>query len=394
MDIQNLAGQYGVQGAGAEGVQEAAPVMQGSVPPQLLEMLNKYTSGASTYGSELQAARGKANAETEAFQKMLKEAAGGGPLDKAEMYFRLASAFGAPTKTGKFSETLGNVGTTMGEYTKGQSALKTQLGIEGQKLKMQGAKEDLTTLRTLAGEEMKDKRAISAELLKDYIKSGQPQSTAGKQAVDEGLKPGTPEYQKRVTQLGEMNSEAKLAQINSTLANMSLAQANLALNQHKFSNQKAQQAKLTPTELKLKTETEDLLAASDAGLKALSSAYKLNPTTFDASLPDMAQRKLLEASGNKNPKLENTRVMENLLAEKALAGLKGAFGGNPTEGERKIMLDVQGIGAKSIEERGRIMKTAYAAMKTARERQNKRLNEINQGLYRETTPAPAGEGIE
>ena len=388
MAIQDLASQYEV---GADGAQ---PAQQGSVPPQLLDMLSKYTSGESTYGPELQAARGRANAETEAFQRMLQSSIEGEPADKAEMYFRLAAAFGAPTKTGTFAETLGNTGAAMGDYLKGQNAMKKQLTIEGQKLKMQGAKEDLATLRTLAGEEMKDKRAISAELLKDYIKSGQPQSSAGKQAQDEGLKPGTPEFQKRVAQISDMNVEKQMASINATLANMSVAQANLALNQNKFENQKAQQAKLTPTELKLKTETEDLLAASDAGMKALSQAYKLNPTTFDSSLPDLAQRKLLEASGRKDTKLENTRVMENLLSEKALSGLRAAFGGNPTEGERKIMLDVQGIGAKSVEERGRIMKSAYAAMKIARERQNKRLNEINQGLYRETNPAPAGEGIE
>ena len=168
---------------------------------------------------------------------------------------------------------------------------------------MQSAKEDLATLRTLAGEEMKDKRAISAELLKDYIKSGQPQSTAGKQAQDEGLKPGTPEFQKRVAQISDMNVEKQMATINATLANMSNQQANLLLQQQKFDEQKRQDDKLTPTELKLKTETEDLLAASDAGMKALSQAYKLNPNPFDASLPDLAQRKLLEASGRKDQKL-------------------------------------------------------------------------------------------
>lgn len=391
MAIQDLAGQYDVSAGGA---QPTEPAQLGSVPPQLLDMLNKYSSGASVYGPELQAARGKANAETEAFQRMLQNTLDGDSTDKAEMYFRLAAAFGAPTKTGTFSETLGNVGGTMGEYLKSQNALKKQLTIEGQKLKMQSAKEDLATLRTLAGEEMKDKRAISAELLKDYIKSGQPQSSAGKQAQDEGLKPGTPEFQKRVAQIADMNVERQMSQINATLANMSVAQANLALNQERFKNIQAQQAKLTPAEVKLKTETEDLIAASDAGMKALSQAYKLNPNTFDNSLPDLAQRKLLETSGRKDQKLENTRIMENLLAEKALSGLKAAFGGNPTEGERKIMLDVQGIGAKSVEERGKIMKSAYAAMKEARARQNKRLNEINQGLYRETAPAPAGEGIE
>jgi hypothetical protein len=369
----------------------AAP--QGSVPPQLLDMLSKYTSGESAYGDELKAARGKANAETEAFQKMLQGAIEGGPLDKAEMYFRLASAFGAPTKTGKFSETLGNVGTTMGEYAKGQGALKKQLQIEGQKIKMQGAKEDLATLRTLAGEEMKDKRAISAELLKDYIKSGQPQSTAGKQAQDEGLKPGTPEFQKRVGQIADMNVEKQMSQINATLAGMSVAQSNLLLNQQKFDEAKKNAAKLSPVEVKLKTDTEDMLAQTEQAMSNLKKAYKLNPNTFDASLPDIAQRKVLEAAGSKDPKVINTRELENTLEKAALSSLKSTFPGAISNDERKALQDVQGLGAKSIEERGRIMKSGYAALKAVSERSRKRLNEINQGLYRDTTPT-AAEGIE
>jgi hypothetical protein len=155
MEIQDLASQYGIGGvdellakyysnpavqvagpvdsipaaAGsavapvqAQGI-EAAPAQQGSVPPQLLDMLSKYTSGESTYGAELKSARGRANAETEAFQKMLQSSIEGSPTDKAEMYFRLAAAFGAPTKTGNFAETLGNVGATMCEYTKGLSLI-------------------------------------------------------------------------------------------------------------------------------------------------------------------------------------------------------------------------------------------------------------------------------
>jgi len=372
-----------------DGVQEVAPAQQGSVPPQLLDMLSKYTSGESAYGAELKTARGKANAETEAFQKMIQSSIDGSPADKAEMYFRLAAAFGAPTKTGGFAETLGKVGETMGEYTKGQSATKKQLQLEGQKLKMQGAKEELTTLRTLAGEEMKDKRAISAELLKDYIKSGQPQSTAGKQAQDEGLKPGSPEFQKRVAQIADMNVEKQMATINSTLANMSVAQANLALQQQKFDESKKQAAKLSPVEVKLKTETEDMLAQTEQAMSNLKKAYKLNPNTFDASLPDIAQRKVLEAAGSKDPKVINTRELENTLEKAALSSLKSTFPGAISNDERKALQDVQGLGAKSIEERGRIMKSGYAALKAVSERSRKRLNEINQGLYRDTSPSSA-----
>jgi hypothetical protein len=231
---------------------------------------------------------------------------------------------------------------------------------------------------------MKDQRAIATELIKDYVKSGQPQSSAGKQALDEGLRPGTPEYQKRVSQIAELNVERQMGLINSQLANMGLQQANAALQQQKFGFQQEQAAKLTAPEMKLKTETEDLLGQVSQGYKDLKRAMELNPNTFDTSLVDTAQRKALEAVGSKDPKVVNTRELENMLEKAALSQLKATFGGAITDGERAALLATQGMMSKSVEERARIMQNAAAALKSSYARNKKRLNEINQGAYRAT----------
>lgn len=360
----------------------------------LAAMLAKYQPDQTSYGADLMEARERARKESSAFEDMLQKAIsnqGDSAPSKAEMYFRLASAFGAPTKTGSFGESLGKVGEAMGQYQKDtreaarqQRNQALQLGLQAQQGKLASAKEDVTALRGLAGGEMKDKREITKELIKDYIKSGEPQSSAGKQAVDEGLQPGTPAFQTRVAKIAEMNIEKQTAQIAAALAGVAASQANVELAGERLKNQQHQQSRLTPGELKLKTDAEDKLASVDASLGALNQAYKLNPHTFDSSLIDTAQRKMLEAAGSKDEKLRATRTMENLLTEKALNGLKLTFGGNPTEGERKILLDVQGIGAKSIEERADIMRNANRALKVARARQQKRLSEINAGSYRDT----------
>jgi len=367
----------------------------------LLKLLDKYQpSSSSAYGTELAQARLAATKESESFNKMLQDAIAArtdNAPSKAEMYFRLAAAFGAPTKTGHFAESLGNVGKTLGEYSKesrdaqmADQALRLQLGIKGQEAKMTAARQNVTDLRTLAGEEMKDKRTIATELIKDYVASGKPQSTAGKQAQDEGLVPGTPSYQKRVSEIADLNVERQIALINASLSGISAAQANLALAQNKFDFTKQQSTKLSPGELKLKTDTEDVLNQSDQALGDLKQAYALNPNTFDNSIADLAQRKLLEAAGSQDPKLLNTRTQENLLAKTAVNKLRVAFGGNPTEGERKILLDLEGIGAKSKEERKAIMQNAFTALQRTRQNHAKRLNEINQGLYRDTAPAVGG----
>jgi len=359
-------------------------------------LLAAYGPKDSSYAADLRAARTSAKAESDAFANMLKTAMSS-PEDaqssKAEMYFRLAAAFGAPTKTGQFSENLGMVGKELGEYAKGKRASareKLALGLEAQKLKMASSKEDLNTLRALSAEEMKDKRTIATELIKDYIKSGEPQSAAGKQALDEGLKPGTEAYQKRVGEIGNMKVEAQMAQITASLANMNTAAANLALAQNKFENQKAQQAKLTGPELKLKVDAEDTLAQTDSALGILKQAYALNPNTFDTSISDMAQRKALEVTNSKHPKVVATREQENLLEKAALAQLKSTFPGAISNDERKALQDVQGLGAKSIEERGKIMKNAYKALQSVRARHAKRLVDINQGVYRDTTSSIDG----
>lgn len=379
--------------AGAQAPAAGAPA---GMPAGLEQMLARYQGGSegSMYGTELKAARTAASAESEKFAKMIEGAmAQGGEStpSKAEMYFRLAAAFGAPTRTGSFGESLGAAGKAMGEYSKetreaekASRNSKLQLALKGQELRMSGAKEDLNTLRTLAGEEMKDKRAVATKLLEQYIKSGEPESAAGKQAKDEGLRPGTPEYQTRVKKIAESNVEAQMSKVNATLANMSVAQANLALAQQKFGFQEQQASKLTGPELKLKTDTEDMIAQTDQALVNLKKAYSLNPNTFDASLVDVAQRKVLEAAGSKDPKVQNTREMENMLEKAALSSLKSTFPGAISNDERKALQDVQGLGAKSKEERAKIMKNGYAALKSISERSHKRLLEINSGVYRNT----------
>jgi hypothetical protein len=145
--------------------------------------------------------------------------------------------------------------------------------------------------------------------------------------------------------------------------------------------------------VKLKSEAENALAGLDSSIAALQKAYKLNPNTFDASLMDKAQRKLLEETGSKDPKVQNTREMENLLSSGAVEKLKASFGGNPTEGERAILLSLEGLESKSKEERAKIMKNTYIKLKAVRAARQKRLSEISSGLYRNTGEAETG-GLE
>ena len=363
---------------------------------QLMSMLSRYFPQGDEYGAELKTARETNTRESEAFQKMLQDAIKqpreSGP-DKAEMYFRLAAAFGAPTKTGHFAESLGKVGeATAGiqkerrESASADRARKLQLGLEAQKLRMAGAKEDLATVRQLAAEGMKDKRTIASELIKEYVKSGQPQSSAGKQAMDEGLKPNTPEFQERVAKIAELNVERQMGQINATLANMGVAQANAALQGQKFEFQQQQATKLTAPEMKLKTETEDSLSSTEGAMRDLMRAFNLNKNSMGGSLVDKASRAALEAAGSDDPILKNTQELENILKGSMISTAGEKMKGVLSDSDIKLLAEVSGVTAKNQKVRASIISNAYDALQRGRSKQQKRLNEINKGLYRETSP--------
>ena len=366
------------------GLQETTPISPAAT--DLMALMDTYMAKKSPYAEELRAASQKNEQESKAFADMLTNAVKNTaqPPDKSELYFRLAAAFGSPTKTGKFTENLGLASKEMADYSKDQRAAKKaeaqmglEMGLEAQKLKVAGARDELNTLRTLASEENKDQRA----LLQEYIKSGRPQSEAGKLAIDSGLKAGTPEYNKFVSDYVQRKLESGDA-YKEIMAG--IAQGNLELRKAVEARQAENATKLTPAEVKLKAEAETNIGGIDDALMTLQRAYNLNPYTFDGTLAAGAQQLLLEQTNPNDKRVLATREQTNLLSAGGIAKLRASFGGNPTEGERAALLDLEGIDAKSKEERARIMQNTYRLLKQRRTREQKRLNEISAGLYRET----------
>lgn len=367
----------------------------GARSPDLQMLMQRYLSAENPYAGELKVARETAAKETQAFQdtiQRLMEQKTEGP-SKAELFFQLASAFGAPTRTGNFMESVGKASEVGANYSKAQreaaaadQARRQQLGITLQQGRMQAAKEDVATLRGLAAEEIRDRRAMGTQLFREFLASGKPQSEAGKAAADAGFKPGTPEYSQFVQKYIDKKMESG-DWYKAIMA--SVAQQGVELRRSEADRKAEAAKKLTPQELKLKTETEDVIASSEQALKDLQAAFKLNPNTFDASLLDTAQRKILEAAGSEDPKVVNTRELENLLGSQALSKLKSTFPGAISNDERKALMELQGVGSKSKVERERIIKNAYKALNSAYKRQRQRLADINAGKYRETTPEAA-----
>lgn len=367
----------------------AAQPSGSSATDPLQSMLAKYAQAPSSYADDLKTARARSDKESQAFTDLLTRLAANpdesGP-SKSELYFRLAAAFGSPTKTGKFMENAALAGGEMAAHQKETRAAQVaarqqqlQLALEAQKMRMTGAREDLATVRQLAAEEARDRSGFARDILKEYLASGRPQSEAGKAALDAGLQKGTAEFNQFVNDYVKQKLEG---------GNLFKA-LSLGIQQQGLDLKKSEAGKLTPAEVQLKTETENTLSSLDSALQDLNRAYQLNPNTFGNTVIERAQRKLLQETGVKDPKLSNTSEVENLLGSQVLSKLKSTFGAAPTEGERAILMELEGAGSKTPEDRAKIIQRAYKAAKERRTREEKRLNEIKSGLYRTTDSTPS-----
>ena len=351
---------------------------------EMQAMLAAYGPSNNTYSAELKLSREKANKETEAFSRMLTAAMGSPEdekLSKAEMYFRLAAAFGSPTKTGGFGENLALASKEMAEYSKGKRSSakdKLALALEGQKLRMSAAKDDVTALRALSAEEMKDKRAISSKMIEVYIKSGEPQSAAGKQAMDEGLTPGTSAYQTRVQAIAAASVDAKLAQINAQVAGMSLSQVRLI-------NEQLSTQKMSDAELRLVIDARNTIGTLEGAIGDIKQAIGLNQNAYGGNIADLTEETITQLFVPGDEKLRNTRLLKNFLGAQGVAKLRASFGGNPTEGERKILLELEGIDALTSAERAAIMVRTLDALDKKAAREKKTLEEIQSGSLRRYT---------
>ena len=388
---------------------------------QLQTLLTKYLQNSEKTSTDKQALLDKAR------ERIMARSAG---PDSAEMAFRLAAAFGKPTRTGGFGETLGNVAEATAESLASQRKAKQELedltlkydlaasDVKGEQYKTQvGAlsalarstpKDRLTEIEKMqeiiddpsANQKAKDNAqaritylttrpssapkateveklidkindpntsASSKEILKQRLKKlnyiapeakaekdkDRPQSPAGKMAADEGLIPGTPEFQARVKKLA---GEGK-------------------------------GVTLSATEQRELFEAEDQVNAGKTVILNLSKARDINSKAysgFGAGARRTMARNIPGVGGSEG--VTATTELETLVLTNGLDQLKATFGGNPTEGERGILLQIQGSLSMGVEERDalwdRAMKMAARRVKIGQDKMKK----LQSGDYSRVQP--------
>jgi hypothetical protein len=135
-----------------------------------------------------------------------------------------------------------------------------------------------------------------------------------------------------------------------------------------------------PVEVKMLTESEELISGADETLRGLNRALELNSVAFEGSLTGI-RKKVGSVFASDDPAYVAAEELDNVLANIALGKLKTTFPGSITEGERKILMDLQGSSNQPRAVRERIIRNAIPVIQRIVARNKQRIEKIQSGEY-------------
>lgn len=110
-------------------------------------------------------------------------------------------------------------------------------------------------------------------------------------------------------------------------------------------------------------EADDMAQAAQNTIDMLKTAQILNKKAFSgfgASSRAWADKAIPNWLGGDEERAAATVELDNIMQTQALEALKSTFGGSPTEGERKILLEIQASSEKTPAQRASIIRRAMA----------------------------------
>lgn len=146
---------------------------------------------------------------------------------------------------------------------------------------------------------------------------------------------------------------------------------------------------LSPTVQKQIFELDDVIRSGVSARDALKSALSLNTGTYEGmGAKERAWIMSNLPEGLRPQGAIDTLELNNLVQQQVLDKLKATFGGNPTEGERKILMDVAGSVNLPAENRRRILQRALESI-DQREAYNKaQIEALKSKTYFKPTGTP------
>jgi len=129
-------------------------------------------------------------------------------------------------------------------------------------------------------------------------------------------------------------------------------------------------------------QTDEEVQGGQQAIQALNQALSVNDSAMGFAGAGMVSSVgTLLPEGIRPKTIDATQNLDNILQSSALPQLKAIFGGMPTEGERKVLLDVQGSSNKSPAVRKEILGRAIKAAEKRIEFSQKKAKSLREGTY-------------
>jgi len=393
---------------------------------QLQTLLTKYLENTEKSATDKQALLDKAR------ERIMARSAG---PDQAEMAFRIAAALGKPTRTGGFGETLGNLAETTGEALSQRRKASQELEdlnlkyqLAAADVKGEGQKAQIGALSALARSTPKD-RLTEIEKMQEIIDDPRANENAKKNAQsritylttrpsavktneidqllekinDPNVSPANKSvYKQRLNKLNYIPSEAKAerdADKPSSPAGKLAKDEGLTPGTPEFTARvkalagEGKGLNLSAKEQSELFEAEDVVNASKTAILNLTKAKQISPQAysgFGAGARRTIARNIPGVGDSQG--VTATTDLETLVLSNGLDQLKAIFGGNPTEGERKILIDIQGSLSMSDTERQAIYDRAIKAAARRLKTSQTKMENIRKGAYGKITPEANADG--
>ena len=135
---------------------------------------------------------------------------------------------------------------------------------------------------------------------------------------------------------------------------------------------------LSATDKKAIMEADDGVMAAQTAIQSLERAKQLSANAYDG--PFAGKRGYIASLAGREAG-SNTVQLENEVITNALSQLKSIFGAAPTEGERKLLLDIQGSASLPHADRVKIYDRASALAQRRLQFNQQRASEMRGGSY-------------
>lgn len=200
------------------------------------------------------------------------------------------------------------------------------------------------------------------------------------------------DYSLKVDQFGETKRHNR-TQEGISRGNLGVAQANLGMSRERLEfdkSKKGQVANMSATMQKELFEADDGVQSSRNVIDLLNTAQKLNDKAYSGVGATTRAAVWSHIPGVDATSANATIDLDNIMTGQALESLKGVFGGMPTEGERKILMDMQASADKTPAQRKTIMDRAIKAAEKRLQFNASKAESLRSGTYNAASPASVG----